>query len=210
MSQDELLYGVMQTQTSRRYFLKSLGHVGLMSLTATSEILTAARSSQASVMPVNSFLSTTTPELSLSLYNTHTGESLKNHVFWSEGTFIKDQLQAINHHFRDYRTGEVHPIDPELLKLLAAITGLVDSKEAIHLVSGYRSPKTNKMLAVKSTGVAQKSQHLYGKAADIIIPGRNLKQIQRAAKSLKAGGVGRYSSFVHVDTGRVRSWGLPA
>lgn len=75
-----------------------------------------------------------------------------------------------------------------------------------HLISGYRSPETNALLRLRTHGVASKSQHTIGRAADIFVEGRSLKQIQKAALSLMAGGVGRYDSFVHVDTGKIRSW----
>lgn len=210
----KLIDKVIDQPTSRRHFLRSLGHLGLMSFVAagTGVIIPQRLHAPAlseGIMPLQEVSSLIkVPELSLSLYNTHTGEHLKNHVFWAEGNFIEEQLHQMNRLFRDHRTGEAHPIDTDLLKLLVKITELVETKEPIHLVSGYRSPKTNKTLASNSSGVARNSQHLYGKAADIIIPGRSMKQLQRAAKSLKAGGVGRYPSFVHVDTGRVRSWGL--
>ena len=47
-----------------------------------------------------------------------------------------------------------------------------------------------------------------GKAIDIRLGGVSLADLRDAAMSLSAGGVGFYavSDFVHVDTGRVRSW----
>jgi uncharacterized protein YcbK (DUF882 family) len=50
--------------------------------------------------------------------------------------------------------------------------------------------------------------HMDGKAIDIRMPGRNLAQLRKAAMSLRGGGVGYYpdSQFVHMDTGRLRSW----
>jgi uncharacterized protein YcbK (DUF882 family) len=64
------------------------------------------------------------------------------------------------------------------------------------------------MLRKASSGVAKRSLHTQGKAIDVRVPGRELRQLHRVALSLKGGGVGLYtkSSFVHVDTGRVRSW----
>lgn len=218
MTQNPLAKIVQETTSSRRQFLKSLSHWGVTSLIA-SPALFLPKKALTPDLPAD-FLLPPFPseesaplkkkvmELSLSLYNTHTGESLKNHIFWAEGQFIRDQLRDINRLFRDHRTNEVTSIDPKLLTLLADIQKAVDSTEPIHLISGYRSLKTNNMLAENSGGVAKKSQHLLGKAADIRIPHRHLKQIQKAAISLKQGGVGRYASFVHVDTGRVRSWGL--
>lgn len=212
-TKNQSIEGFKITETSRRGFLKSLGHVGLVSLVASPALLLPRRL-QAPGLPERFIASPpppsliSRPELALSLYNTHTGESLKNHVFCIEGQLVEEQLDSINRLFRDHRTNQIHAIDPELLKLLVSMKALLETTEPIHLVSGYRSPQTNRLLAAKSGGVATKSQHLCGKAADIMIPHRSLKQLQQAAKTLKKGGVGRYSSFVHVDTGRVRTWGM--
>jgi uncharacterized protein YcbK (DUF882 family) len=56
--------------------------------------------------------------------------------------------------------------------------------------------------------VATRSLHMDGKAIDIRLPGVPLGDLRDAALSLRAGGVGFYprAQFVHVDTGRVRSW----
>jgi uncharacterized protein YcbK (DUF882 family) len=150
----------------------------------------------------------TNPELSLSFYNRHTGESLKNCVFWAEGKYNTEALKDINKLFRDHRTNTSHDIDCDLLTLLHRMREKLDTQETFHLISGYRSPKSNAMLAGNGHGVAKRSLHMVGKAADIYVPGRTLKQVQSVAKILKVGGVGRYSQFVHVDTGRVRYWGL--
>ena len=64
------------------------------------------------------------------------------------------------------------------------------------------------MLRRKGRGVAKKSLHMRGMAVDVALPGRDLRQLYRAAKSLQAGGVGIYPGpgFIHLDSGRVRSW----
>ncbi len=82
------------------------------------------------------------------------------------------------------------------------------SKKPFHVISGYRSPKTNQKLHSKSSGVAKRSLHMQGKAIDIRLPGTQLSELRNAAKKLKLGGVGYYqkSDFIHVDTGRVRYW----
>lgn len=142
----------------------------------------------------------------INLYNTHTGETLKKFVFWEEGAFIPEAKTKLDHFFRDHRTGDVKEIDPMLIELLHNLQQELDTQDPIQLVSGYRSPKTNAMLRKRSSGVAKKSRHLSGQAADINLPGR-LKHIQAYAKKMAVGGVGRYASFVHVDTGPIRYWG---
>lgn len=146
-------------------------------------------------------------ERTLRLYNTHTGESLRS-VFWAEGQFIPDALNDINKLLRDHRNNAILPIDPQLLLLLDRVTAKFGAQDELHVISGYRSPESNRMLAAQSGGVAKHSMHLEGKAIDIRLPGRPLEQLRQAALAAKGGGVGYYpkSQFVHLDTGRVRTW----
>lgn len=146
-------------------------------------------------------------ERKLSLYNTHTGESV-NRVFWAEGQFVPDALQDINKVLRDHRNNAVAVIDPQLLLLLDQVNAKMGAASQFHIISGYRSPESNALLNATTTGVAKHSMHMDGKAIDIRMPGRNLAQVRQAAMSLRGGGVGYYpdSQFVHMDTGRLRSW----
>jgi len=148
------------------------------------------------------------PERSLSLLNTHTGERLKEVVYWEKGEYIIDALENLNHVLRDHRTNQVHPIDPMTLDLMAAISRKVGAKQPFEIISGYRSPQTNRSLRNNSNGVAKNSYHMQGKAVDLRLPGIPLKTVRKAALDLRMGGVGYYSKsgFVHIDSGRVRSW----
>jgi uncharacterized protein YcbK (DUF882 family) len=143
----------------------------------------------------------------LRLYNTHTGESLKS-VFWAEGQFVPEALADINKLLRDHRNNSIAHMDPQLLLLLDKVSSRFGGTEVLHVISGYRSPESNALLAANSDGVAKHSMHLEGKAIDIRMPGRDLASLRKAALSLNAGGVGYYpdSQFVHMDTGRVRHW----
>ncbi|MSP82918.1 MAG: DUF882 domain-containing protein [Alphaproteobacteria bacterium] len=143
----------------------------------------------------------------LSFRSVHTGESIKA-IYFSDGRYNSEALAEINLIMRDWRTGDVHPIDPKLLDVLYRVRSLLDSRKPFEIVSGYRSPRTNAMLAANSTGVAKRSLHLKGRAVDLDLPGRSLSQLRRAATSLRLGGVGYYpkSGFVHLDTGRFRTW----
>lgn len=147
------------------------------------------------------------PERGLHLYNTHTGEYLRT-VYWAEGRYLTKSLVQINKFLRDHRSGDIHQMDPRLLDAMVAVHKKFGAKGAIHIISGYRSPQTNATLVANSDGVAHNSLHMTGKAVDIRIPGQSTKIVGRAAKSLRAGGVGTYpsSNFVHMDTGRVRYW----
>ncbi|MEO8256484.1 MAG: DUF882 domain-containing protein [Acidobacteriota bacterium] len=139
--------------------------------------------------------------------HTHTGERLSLEYF-NEGTYRQDALVAINHFLRDFRTSEVHPIDPGLLDLLNGLTNLTGSRQPFQVISGYRSPATNDMLRRHSEGVAAGSLHMKGQAIDIRLADVPLAKLRQAALAVRRGGVGYYpaSDFVHVDTGRVRTW----
>ena len=143
----------------------------------------------------------------LAFANLHTGEKLSV-AYWEQGGYVPDALAAVNKVLRDFRTGEVHPIEPRLLDLLVALSGKVERKEAFEVISGYRSPATNAALHEKSSGVASHSLHMEGKAIDIRLATVGLTPLRDAALALDVGGVGYYptSDFVHVDVGRVRRW----
>lgn len=144
---------------------------------------------------------------SVALDNLHTGESIEA-VYWDAGDYIPDVLDAVNTHLRDYRNGQVHPIDPRLLDLLDAVSQRTESRARFQVISGYRSPETNAMLHERSAEVAKKSFHIQGMAIDVRLPGVELRHLHAAAVSLGRGGVGFYpeSNFVHIDVGPVRTW----
>lgn len=144
----------------------------------------------------------------LCLYNIHTGEKL-DVTYWEQGQYIPEVLQDLNYLLRDYRTDSVRRIDNELLDQVFVLRNKLDLNKPIHIISGYRSIKTNRMLRLHSHGqVAKNSLHTKGRAIDIRMPGRSLNQLRLAALSLQAGGVGYYpdNEFIHLDTGRVRRW----
>lgn len=146
-------------------------------------------------------------ERTLRMYNTHTGESLKS-VFWADGKFVPEAMNDINKLLRDHRNNEVAQMDPKLLFLLDQVSSQVGANNVVHVISGYRSPESNKLLHENTTGVAKHSMHLEGKAIDVRIPGRDLAMLHKAALHAGGGGVGYYpdSQFVHMDTGRLRHW----
>ena len=118
-------------------------------------------------------------------------------------------MTRLNTFLRDHYSGIVGSMDPTLFDLLYRVRQALGTSQTFDVISGYRSPVTNSTLRnTRGGGVARKSLHMEGKAIDVRLPGVPLAELRDAAKSLKAGGVGYYpdSQFVHVDTGRVRSW----
>lgn len=139
--------------------------------------------------------------------NLHTGE-LVDAVYWADGQYVPEELARINEVLRDHRTNDVFPIEPGLLDVLHNLRRATGIAKPFDLFSGYRSAKTNAMLHEATNGVAKKSLHMMGMAADVRIAGYDLRRLRDVAVSLKAGGVGYYakSGFVHVDIGRIRYW----
>ena len=185
--------GINEVELSRRRFIRFVVFSGLASL-FPSPVFGAISDCKA-------------PERSLSLYNPNTKEAL-NTVYWSNGKYVQDALTAINHIMRDRRTGEIKPIDICLLDLLYAIGKELKAQKPFHIISCYRSRKTNVLLRKSGKNAANNSLHIQGKAADIRLPGCSLSSLRRVAFKLKGGGVGYYprSRFIHVDVGPVRYW----
>jgi uncharacterized protein YcbK (DUF882 family) len=145
----------------------------------------------------------------LSFQHTHRDDSITV-TFKRNGRYDDEGLKKLNHFLRDWRTDEQIEMAPQLFDILWEISREVGAKEAIHIISSYRSPKTNAMLHRRSRGVAQFSQHMLGKAIDFFIPGVPLEELRYAGLRLQRGGVGFYptsgSPFVHVDVGSIRHW----
>lgn len=143
----------------------------------------------------------------LSMVSTHTGERADVSYFESGG-YVPAALTRLHRVLRDHRSGEIAAIDPLLFDQLHALACIADCAPHYEIISGYRSPATNAKLRQASTGVATKSLHMEGRAIDVRLPGVPLSRLRDLAISLKAGGVGYYpkSDFVHLDTGRVRTW----
>jgi uncharacterized protein YcbK (DUF882 family) len=144
----------------------------------------------------------------LRMLNAHTGERL-DIAYFERGGHLPEALAELDRFLRDFRTGEVHPIDPGVLDLAWSLARAVDRPLGmIEIISGYRSPETNAILRARSGGVAVHSLHLEGRAIDLRMPGVATERLRDAALLLARGGVGFYaaSDFLHVDTGRVRRW----
>ncbi|WP_428698454.1 DUF882 domain-containing protein [Stappia sp.] len=145
----------------------------------------------------------------LKLYNTHTHERVSI-TFKRNGRYISEGLRDLNRFLRDWRRNEITKMDPELFDLVWEVYQAAGTGEAIHVVSGYRSPATNNMLRSRSRGVAKSSQHTRGRAMDFYIPGVSVAKLRALGLRKEVGGVGFYptsrSPFVHMDTGSVRHW----
>lgn len=148
---------------------------------------------------------------SLAFRHTHTREHISL-VYAADGDYLPDALSLLNRFMRDHYSGTVGQMDPQLFDVLHKIRLALRSQSlpAYEVISGYRCPDTNnKLRTTRGGGVAKRSLHMEGKAIDVRLPGVPLAELRDAATALRAGGVGYYpgEQFVHIDTGRVRTWG---
>lgn len=141
----------------------------------------------------------------LSLRNQHTGETFEGPYRDASGP-LPDAMADLSKLLRDHRANKEGPVDVGTLDFLADVLEAVGQSKAT-ILSAFRTPETNAMLASRSLGVAEHSQHLLGRALDITLPSR-LPEAHRSALALKRGGVGWYprSHFLHIDTGPLRNW----
>lgn len=146
------------------------------------------------------------PPRHLSFYHIHTREKIS--IDYSHKTYGGSVRRAIEYFLRDFRTGEIHIIDPRLLDVLAAILHYGKIRSGYEVISGYRSAKTNEFLRKVSSGVDPNSYHMEGRAIDVRLPGVPTHILRDLALKFNDGGVGFYpkSKFVHIDTGKRRRW----
>jgi uncharacterized protein YcbK (DUF882 family) len=178
------------SRTTRRQFLGGLASVSALALAAPGSALPSRE------------------ERVLSFFNTHTSERLTLSYF-VDGAYIGDAFARLQTFLRDFRTGQQHPMDPKLFDLLHELRQATGAKGPFQVISGYRSPATNAMLhETGGGGVALHSMHPQGRAIDIRVSDVKTSVLRDAARELGQGGVGYYRDhdFVHVDTGRVRTW----
>ena len=146
---------------------------------------------------------------SLKLYYTHTKERAKI-TFKKNGRYDQAGLKKLNRFLRDWRKNEPINMDPRLFDVLWEVYRQSGARNYIHVVSAYRSPKTNEMLRKARGGQAKNSQHTLGRAVDFYIPGVKVSKLRSIGMKLQGGGVGYYpksnSPFVHLDVGSVRAW----
>lgn len=146
----------------------------------------------------------------LSLYQTHTKESLTV-TYKVNGRYIPSAMEKLNYILRDWRRNEVIRIDPKTIDLVWELHADLGSTRPVHIVSGFRSPKTNAFLKRIGRNVAKKSQHMVGKAMDVYFPDVPTEKLRNSALVRQVGGVGYYPTsgqygFIHVDSGKVRMW----
>lgn len=141
--------------------------------------------------------------------NAHTAEELEARFDPLDGRLVPETPEALDHFLRDWRRNRVIPIDPFVTGALALVVREATRlgwSGTVQINSGYRTPETNAALRRKGLGAARNSLHLTGQAIDFVLPGVPPPQIAALARRLLPGGIGTYASFVHIDSGKRRSW----
>src|SRR5438045_626555 len=143
----------------------------------------------------------------LNLVNQHTGETFSGFYRDDNGP-IPRVMEELSVFLRDFHCGEKIDFDVGVLDFLSGVMQSVGQTQAT-ILSAYRTPDTNALLSKTHFGVAENSQHLYGRALDVHF-GDKLADAMKAARAMQRGGVGWYpqSSFIHMDSGPVRNWDL--
>ena len=147
------------------------------------------------------------PTRRLHLKHAHTGEVFSGPYRDNLGP-IPEAMEDLAIFLRDHHENVVGPIYIETLDFLADVIESSGHRQAT-VLSAYRTKKTNAMLATRIFGVAEKSQHLVGRAIDVTLDSK-LSSAATTARHMERGGVGWYprSHFIHLDSGPVRNWTL--
>ena len=143
----------------------------------------------------------------LKLVNAHTGEIFSGPYRDAAGP-IAAAMEDLSAFLRDFHSGAAIDYDVGVVDFLAEVMDAVGATQAT-VLSAYRTRATNEMLARTTFGVADNSQHIFGRALDTYLPAR-LDVALETARAMRRGGVGWYpqSHFIHLDTGPVRNWDL--
>jgi uncharacterized protein YcbK (DUF882 family) len=150
----------------------------------------------------------------LSLIRPQSGEKTRL-LYWKDGDIIDTAYQELCHLLRDVNGKETAPIDPKLLETLWGTQAFVERygiNSPVEILSGYRTPASNKKLIEQGVPAARQSLHMEGKAADVRIPNLNAEVLGSLVRSFRQGGVGFYyrpgprGGWIHADTGLQRTW----
>ena len=192
---------------TRRHFLFAAASTGVVVCAGTADAASVAASAGAGRPATGAGPATTWASRWLELFNTHTAEALSLAYRDARG-LVAPALGKLQWILRDHRANEAAPMDPLLFDQLADLAQAAGVEPRFDIISGYRSPRTNARLAGAGRGVARRSLHMEGRAIDVRLRGVSCADLRDLALAAGRGGVGYYrsSDFVHLDTGRVRSW----
>lgn len=138
-------------------------------------------------------------------YNPNVGEQIRV-PYVRDGYYDPGALTAIDWLLRDHHFARYVPMSRRLYDVLYVTQYRYGFNKPLVITSGYRTPRTNQLLAERVPGVGRRSYHLRGQAVDFHVPGVPLRDLANFLLALGVGGVGLYPRHVHVDVGPLRSW----
>jgi uncharacterized protein YcbK (DUF882 family) len=136
-------------------------------------------------------------------------------LYWKDGELVDSAYQDLCHLLRDVNGKETIAIDPKLLETLwgtQAFVARYGIESPVEILSGYRTPNSNKKLIEQGVPAARQSLHIEGRAADIRVANLNAEVLGSLVRSFRQGGVGYYyrntpqGGWIHADTGLKRTW----
>jgi uncharacterized protein YcbK (DUF882 family) len=169
---------------------------------ATWSVLASQAQDPAAVPPASQEVRT------LELTNIHTGQTVRA-VYKRGARYEPDALEQFRKLLRDRRNGAEHDIDVGLYDQLYELARAAGREPRYEIISAYRSKESNdRMSSRPGSGVSKKSLHMQGRAIDVRLKDFPTARLRDLAIAAKKGGVGYYerSDFVHLDTGRFRTW----
>ena len=122
------------------------------------------------------------------MYSQRTGEAVDT-IYFANGRYIPEAMTEISYFMRDWRHNQVMKYDPRNVDILAATLRMMDTDEPYLLISGYRTPQTNRMLRGAARGLAAHARHGRRRAAEEPLGeadlGRRLRLQRRRGRHLR-------------------------
>src|SRR5260370_6018716 len=122
----------------------------------------------------------------ITLSNPHTSESFSG-IYRDDNGPIPRVMDDLSVFLRDFHSGEKIDIDVGVIDFLCGVMQAVGQTSAT-ILSAYRTAETNAKLAHTHFGVAENSQHIYGRALDVHF-GDKLADAMKAARAMQRRGV---------------------
>jgi uncharacterized protein YcbK (DUF882 family) len=144
----------------------------------------------------------------LELTSIHSRQTVRA-VYKRGSAFQSTALESFKQLLVDRRSGDVHDMDPALYDQLFDLARAASVEPRYEVISAYRSKESNDQMSSRpGSGVSKKSLHMQGRAIDVRLKNYPTAKLRDLALAAKRGGVGYYekSDFVHIDTGRFRTW----
>src|SRR5258708_842693 len=92
---------------------------------------------------------------SISLYNIHTGEGLRE-VYWADGHYIREVVRDINWVLRDHHSDEVRPMNAGVLDILGMLRDRLECHDPFLGICGYPPPPPNHKIDRRHAGAPSK------------------------------------------------------